>query len=197
MREAARQFRVAVHAYALLPGHWHLLATPVDSIGLARLMQWLGRQYVPYFNARYGRQGTLWQGRYRAVVLEPDPYLLLFSRYIELSPVRAELVSEPAAYPWSSFPHHAGIKPDPLITDHAAYWALGNTPFEREAAYRELVEQGVPAAEVLTLDTATQKGWPLGSPAFKQALAKQAGRRVEQAPRGRPGRKTVATSSGG
>ena len=192
LREAAHQFRVAIHAYVLLPDHLHLLATPQDEVGLGRMMQWVGRQYVPYFNARYGRSGTLWQGRYRAVVLEPRAYLLSCCRYIELNPVRAQLASNHVDYPWSSYAHHAGLKPNPLITDHAVYWALGNTPFDREAAYRRLLEQEPPSAESVAFTEATLKGWPLGSEALKAALAKQLGRRVSPASRGRPSMRSEA-----
>lgn len=186
LREASRQFKVAIHAYVLMPSHLHLLATPSDAMGLGRMMQWVGRHYVPYFNAKYKRSGTLWQGRYKATVIESQQYFLLCSRYIELNPVRGGLVGSAADYPWSSFAHHAGIKPDPLITDHSIFWALGNTPFEREAAYKALVDQGLGSREVEALTQATLKGWPLGSDSFKALLAKQVNRRVSPARRGRP-----------
>lgn len=186
LRDAARQFKVAVHAYVLMPNHLHLLASPADATGLARMMQWVGRHYVPYFNAKYRRTGTLWQGRYRATVLDAEHYLMACSRYIESNPVRAGLATTPADYPWSSFAHHAGSKPDPLITDHAVYWALGNTPFAREAAYQQLMAQPPGADEVELLTDAAWKGWALGSDQFKAALAKQASRRVTPAKRGRP-----------
>ncbi|HEX7634285.1 MAG TPA: transposase [Noviherbaspirillum sp.] len=186
LREAARQFKVAIHAYVLLPNQLQLLASPSDEIGLSRMMQWVGRHYVPYFNARYQRTGTLWNGRYKATVIESEPYFLVCSQYIELNPVRAGFCAEPGAYPWSSFSHHTGAKPDPLITDHPLYWALGNTPFDREAAYRARMELGLGSGEVAVLDEATMKGWPLGSEKFKNALAKQVNRRVAPAKRGRP-----------
>lgn len=189
LRDAARQFRVAIHAYVLMPDHLHLLASPRDEAGLARMMQWVGRQYVPYFNTRYGRRGTLWQSRYRAAVIEADRYLLPSCRYIELNPVRAQLAASAGDYPWSSFAHHAGLKPDPLITDHAVYWALGNTPFDREAAYRALVEQEPEPAESERLVESVRKGWPLGSDTFREELARRLGRRVEPAPRGRPSKR--------
>jgi putative transposase len=192
LREAARQFRVAIHAYVLMPDHLHLLATPADESGLARMMQWVGRQYVPYFNARYGRRGTLWQGRYRGAVLEAGAYLLLCSRYIELNPVRAQLVGNPGEYRWSSYAHHAGIRPDPLVTDHAMYWALGNTPFDREAAYRALIEHPLSATQTAALTEATLKGWPFGSAHFTAALARQLGRRASPARRGRPRKRSAA-----
>lgn len=186
LRNAAKVFKVAVHAYVLMPNHVHLLASPSDATGLSRVMQWVGRHYVPYFNAKYQRTGTLWQGRYKATVLDADQYFLLCSRYIEMHPVRAGLAGTVADYPWSSFAHHAGIKPDPLIVDHAAYWALGNTPFAREAAYRHLIEQPISATESEMLTAATLKGWPLGSEKYKNFIARQTNRRVNPAKRGRP-----------
>lgn len=195
VREAARQFKIAIHAYALLPDRMALLASPADATGLGRMMQWIGRHYVPYFNARYQRAGTLWQARYKATVIDPAQYLLLCSRFIELDPVRAGLASNAADYPWSSCAHHIGIKADPLITDHALYWALGNTPFDRELAYRALLDHGLTMNEVQALSEAVQKGWPLGSEKFKSLLAKQLSRRVSPAKRGRPARPHVAASS--
>jgi putative transposase len=186
LRDAARRFKVAVHAYVLMPNHFHLLATPVDETGLARMMQWIGRYYVPYFNHKYQRAGTLWQGRYRTTVLEPEHYLLACSRYIELNPLRAELVGVADHYPWSSCAHHVGIKADPLVTDHAVYWALGNTPFEREAAYREALGHALKKEEIEAIRAATNKGWLLGTEKFKQSLAKQTTRRLSPAKRGRP-----------
>jgi putative transposase len=188
LREAARQFKVAIHAYTLLPDHIALLVSPADATGLGRMMQWIGRHYVPYFNVKYQRTGTLWQGRYKATVIDASQYLLLCSSFIELDSVRSGLASNPADYPWSSCAHHVGSKPDALITDHPIYWALGNTPFDRELAYRALLDHGLTASEVETLSEATRKGWPLGSEKFKDALARQLSRRVSPAKRGRPRR---------
>lgn len=67
----------------------------------------------------------------------PDNCLLECSRYIEQKPVLDGMVARPEEYEWSSYAHHAGIKPDPVIRDHAVYWNLGNTPFARELAYKE------------------------------------------------------------
>ena len=136
LREAAKQFKVTIHAYVLMPDHLHLLATPVDQDGLSRMMQWLGRYYVPYYNRKYERSGTLWQGRYKATVVDAERYLMTCCRYIETNPVRGGLVAAAGDYPWSSYQHHIGLKSDPIITDHPLYWALGNTPFEREATYK-------------------------------------------------------------
>lgn len=183
---AARQFKVAIHAYVLMPNHLHLLVTPTDDSGLGRMMQWVGRYYVPYFNQKYDRAGTLWQGRYKTTVIDSERYFLTCSRYIELNPVRAGMLADPDKYRWSSYSHHVGGAANPLITDHALYWALGNTPFAREAAYRELAQQALATDEIRALSEATLKGWALGSDQFKSHLERQTERRVRPARRGRP-----------
>ena len=195
LREAARQFKVAIHAYVLMPNHLHLLASPADATGLGRMMQWVGRHYVPYFNAKYQRVGTLWQGRYRATVIDAEKYFLPCSRYIELNPVRSGLADAPSEYPWSSFAHHTGARSDPLITDHLIYWGLGNTPFEREAAYQKIMEHSPADEEVNLLTESVLKGWALGSEKFKSALEKQAKRRVSPARRGRPPKSKLVVTS--
>ena len=136
LKEASRQFRVDIHAYAILGNAYHLLVTPTDETGLARMMQWVGRYYVPYFNRKYKRSGTLWEGRFKTSIVDAENGLLECSRFIELKPVLTGLSVQPEGYQWSSYSHHAGIKPDPLIRDHAVYWNLGNTPFAREMAYK-------------------------------------------------------------
>jgi putative transposase len=173
----------------------HLLATPSDNTGLGRMMQWIGRHYVPYFNQKYGRSGTLWQGRYKATVIESERYFLMCSCYMELNPVRAGIAASAENYRWSSYAHHAGIKADPLISDHAVYWALGNTPFDREDAYKRLIEQGLSTNEVGALTEATHKGWALGSEKFKARLEKEVKRRVSPAKRGRPAKKKLTLAS--
>lgn len=189
LKQAANLFDVAIHAYVLLPNHLHLLLTPGDETGLGKMMQWLGRHYVPYFNRKYQRNGTLWQGRYRATVIESASYFIPCSIYIESNPQRAGLVQDLLDYPWSSYRHHTGQHIDPLITDHSTYWALGNTPFQREAAYRESMEQGLSSQQIMEITQATSKAWMLGSSRFKIEMSKLTERRVEPIKRGRP-RKT-------
>lgn len=186
LQEAGRQFHVAIHAYVLMPNHWHLLATPKESIDLSRLVQWIGRHYVPWFNRKYVRAGSLFQGRFKASVIESGPYVIACCRYIDTNPLRAGLVESLADSRWSSYSHHAGIKADPMITDHLTYWSMGNTPFQREAAYRNLVEQPMNEADRLAVTLAIQQGGVLGSLEFKQELGKLAGRTLERGKRGRP-----------
>jgi putative transposase len=195
LRDSAKEYKVAIHAYVLLPDSLQLLATPADQHGLAQAMQRVGRYYVPWFNAKYGRSGSLFQGRFKTSVIEAAPYFIQCSQYIEALPVRAQLAGEPVAYPWSSYSHHAGVQPDPVVSDHALYWALGNTPFQREAAYKELAERPLTAAQLEVLEKAVLKGWPLGSEAFKQNLQDKAKRQVLPAKRGRPFKVSAAAGS--
>jgi putative transposase len=186
LRESAKEFKVAIHAYVLMPDHLHLLASPATVEGLAQMMQRVGRYYVPWYNAKYGRSGSLFKGRFKTSLTDSEKYFMACSRYIESNPVRSQLVADAVDYPWSSYPHHAGLKPDPVITDHALYWALGNTPFQREVAYRELSRPMLSEKEMAVLDAAVLKGWPLGSDAFKTELQLRAKRQVLPAKRGRP-----------
>jgi len=186
LRESAKFYRVAIHAYVLMPNHVHLLATPGDEDGLAAMMQKVGRLYVPWFNNKYGRSGTLFQGRFRTSVIDANAHFLACVRYIELNPQRNQLAFDPLEYPWSSYAHHAGVRPDPLITDHAKYWELGNTPFQREAAYIELAQQGMSGQELDAINAAVLKGAPLGSHAFMLELERKTKRQILPAKRGRP-----------
>lgn len=186
LKESAKLFKVAVHAYVLMPDHLHLLATPATAEGLAQTIQRVGRYYVPWYNAKYKRSGGLFQGRFKTSLIDAARYFMLCSRYIESNPVRSGLAGEAGRYQWSSYAHHAGIRSDSLIVDHALYWALGNTPFQREAAYIELSDKSLSPAEMATVDAAVLKGWPLGSDQFKAELQQRAKRQVLPAKRGRP-----------
>ena len=191
LRDAARSERVAVHAYALLDNQVHLLVTPENDGGLSRMMQTLGRRYVGWFNRTHSHTGTLWEGRFRGTVLEADRYLLATMRCIELAPVQAGAVAAAQDFPWSSYAHHIGLRNDPLLSEHALYWQLGNTPFERQAEYRRYVDQGVPAAERQVLLDAALKSWALGSPEFLAQIGTLVKRPVSPRPRGRPARRKV------
>lgn len=186
LHECAATQKVAIHAYALMDNHLHLLVTPSTDEGVGRLMQSLGRRYVAGFNRRHGRSGSLWEGRYRGAPLEPQAYALQAMRCIELNPVRAGAVAQPADYAWSSCAHHLGLRRDPLVSDPPAYWALGNTPFDREIHYRRWLEEGCSEAEHQHLVNSALKGWPLGSPPFLAELARGSARPVAPRPRGRP-----------
>ena len=186
LHEHSRAQGVDVHAYVLMDNHLHLLVTPQREQALPKMMQAVGRRYVQMFNKRHGRTGTLWEGRYRSTLIQTERYLLACMVYIDLNPVRAHKVADPKDHPWSSHGHYLGLRVDRLITPHALYWALGNTPFAREAAYAELVHQGIAADQQGALTDATLSGWALGDADFTTALQAQTARRLVKSKAGRP-----------
>jgi putative transposase len=181
MAAAQRQHRCALHAYALLADRVLLLATPPGDIDLSRWVQALGRRYVAGFNRRHARRGSLWDGRYRATIVEPGAPTLEASLYID-----SLAAALPGAAAWSSVPHHLGRSRDPLLIDTAAYWQLGNTPFDREQAYQQRLAEGLPAERAARLADASHKGWPVGSDAFIASLAMRTARPLAPRRRGRP-----------
>ena len=184
LREAAAKYKVAIHAFVLMTNHVHLLATPKDKNGIGRMMQALGRRYVQHFNYNYERTGTLWEGRYKSTLVDSEEYLLTVYRYIELNPVRAQMVQHAADYPWSSYQHNAVGKPIVLITPHQAYEQLGLSELSRQAAYRALFKGRIPEATLEEIRAATNKAWLLGSDRFKAQFSARTGRPSEPSSRG-------------
>jgi putative transposase len=184
--EAARKHGCDIHAYVLMTNHVHLLMTSHTESGIGKLMQSVGRRYVQYFNATYGRTGTLWEGRYRATLIDAERYLLACYRYIELNPVRARMAEHPRDYTWSSYHRHADGGDDPLIVDEAIYQQLGTTDLERQAAYRALFKAHISEALLNEIRETLNKGWVLGSEQFKDKIAALGQRRVRPLPKGRP-----------
>ncbi|MBA4176606.1 MAG: transposase [Leptothrix sp. (in: Bacteria)] len=177
LRDAATAEGVQVHAYALLPDEAQLLVTPPGPGATGRLMQAVGRRYVSAYNRRHRRRGSLWAGRYRAAVVEAG----------ELSLAALCLVDGASAEPeGTSAGSRTGLTQRSWLTDPPEVWALGNTPFEREAAYRDLLARGVPAPLAESLRRAALGGWALGSPAFLDAATQATARPAAARPRGRP-----------
>ncbi len=173
LREVARSNGVAIHAYALWGQEVALLLTPNLAESIGKMMQALGRRYGHAFNRRHGCTGSLWEGRFRATVIEPELHLLPAMRWLESSGR-------------SSVEHHLGRAVDPLITEHAHFWSLGNTPFEREVAYRQWLAEPVGDDEAQQLRSAVMRGWPLGSAPFLQKVGLLTPRRLAPLSRGRP-----------
>ena len=184
--EAAAHHQVAIHGFGIAPDEVRLLATPNDAQALGRMIQFIGRHFVASLNRRHARRGALWDGRFRAAIVEPLPYFLPCLHYVESA--AGETLTDPTTngVPWSSADHHAGRGSAPFITEHARYWSLGNTPFEREAAYRSAMLQPITDTEVQGIALASLHGWVLGSAEFERLLAAQLGRRLRPLPPGRP-----------
>ena len=173
-----------IHAYVLMTNHVHLLVTPHEEQSLPKAMQMLGRYYVQYYNYCYQRTGTLWEGRYKATLIDSDAYLLTCMRYLELNPVRARMAAHPSEYPWSSYHHNALGQPNELVTPHLEYQRLGKSDEERQAAYRQLFKSHISEGVVTEIRDAANKAWALGSDRFKQHIQQKLERRVEPKSKG-------------
>ena len=189
LQVAAQKYSLAIHAYVLMTNHFHLLVTPHQQQSIGKVIQSVGRRYVQYFNFCYGRTGTLWEGRYRATLIDTEAYLLTCCRYIELNPVRANMVTDPAEYPWSSYRRLAYGEADTLITPHASYLQLGDTVESRQQAYRSLFQQSLEAGVLSTIREATHRGWALGGERFRTEIELLSRRRAQPLPKGRPSKK--------
>ena len=187
--EESQRHKVAVNAYVLLDNHFHMLLTPPSDEAMSLMMQSVGRTYVRYFNKRHNRSGTLWEGRYKSSLIDSEGYLLTCMAYIDLNPVRAGLAESAEDFSWSSYKHLAGQSIDKLVTPHALYWGLGNTPFAREAAYAEFVAGGLSVATQKTLTESALKGRVVGRPDFLTSLEKNTQRQILPQKAGRPFKK--------
>jgi putative transposase len=180
LKRLAEKFKCAVHAYVLMTNHVHLLLTPEDANGPSLLMKNLGQRYVQYVNRTYRRSGTLWEGRFRSSLVQRQGYLLKCQRYIELNPVRAGMVRLPGTYPWSSYSANAELRSSALITPHAEYLALGETPEERAEVYRRLFRFELDNLDLQEIRSAANGGFALGNERFKAEIAATLGRRAER-----------------
>lgn len=189
LQDALRAQAVVLHAYALLDNEVQLLLRPPSEAALSRMMQALGRRYVAAFNRRHGRSGTIWEGRFRAGVVQEGAHTLQAMLLIDALPSRQRLLASPQVSRWSSAAHRLGLRRDPLVTDPPEFWRLGNTPFEREAAYAGLLAQGLDPAQVRHIEHAAASGWALGSAQFLADMAQQLGRPVRPRAKGRPPRR--------
>jgi putative transposase len=151
LRSAAERKRVTVHGYVLMTTHYHLVVTPSMPDSLPRMMKDLGIRYVRYFNGEADRIGTLWNGRYRGLIIEDESYLLTCLRYVEQNPVRAGMVSTPDDYPWSSYAAHAHGKWPDWLTPHPLYQSLGVNQYERQRAYQVICGTQVTDGEVVLI----------------------------------------------
>lgn len=185
LHEVLSRSVISLHAYVLMTNHIHLLVTPTVAGSVSSAIKAIGGRYVRYFNERYGRVGTLWDGRFRSSLVQTERYLFACQRYIELNPVRAGVVADPASHRWSSYRHHAYGAPNRLITPSVCYLALGDSPEERQAAYRERCGASSEDELLPTMRSAFNGGRPLGDSAFLDIIERVTGQPSRPRPRGR------------
>jgi REP-associated tyrosine transposase len=186
LEDAAKHRSCEVHAYVLMSNHVHLLVTPAEAGALGAMMQELGGRYVRVINRIHGRTGTLWEARFRSSLVDSENYLLVCQRYIELNPVRAGLVDDPSAYPWSSHTYYAADRPSRLITEHPVYLRLGLTAGERRIAYLSLFADALDDRVLKQIRAAVNSDSAFGCDAFLDDAEAKLGRSVRLPMRGRP-----------
>lgn len=193
LREALQDTDCALHAWVLMDNHVHLLVTPAREKCIARMMQKLGRQYSGLFNARHKRTGSLWEGRYKSCLVDSESYLLRCYRYIDLNPVRARMIDDPAAYRWSSCAAHCGGQ-DELIVPHRAYTALGASVVARGRAYRAILDEVLSDDTLRDIRDYLQQQRALGTDTFQAMVQAKTRRFARTRPAHRPSKTpTVAT----
>jgi putative transposase len=193
LASAVRAHGLALHAYGMATQRIGLLATPQTAAGFSRGLQAIAGGYAAYFNRRHARSGTLWSGRFRATVIEPAEFLLTGMQYVETQLAVVAGQDGAGDVPGqlaSSLERHIFGRADSLVDDHPLYWALGNTPFDREVAYRAFIEDRAGARKLLDVANGVRKGWALGGADFLQGLTDSAPRRVIALKPGRPPRKS-------
>ncbi len=166
LAESASEHGCGVHAYVLMTNHVHILVSPTKSTSPANMMKGLGERYVQYVNRRYGRSGTLWQGRFRSCLVDNEQYFLVCQRYIELNPVRAKIVSHPIDYEWSSYRTNAHGERGKVITPHLLYISLAGNEMDRQASYRALFQEAIPDSMLEQVRHATNRNTAFGSRRF-------------------------------
>jgi len=184
LKQACEKHECDLHAYVLMTNHVHLLITPHTQHGLGKVMQMVGRYYVQYFNHSYQRTGTLWEGRYKATLIDSERYLLTCYRYIELNPVRAGMVEHAADYPWSSYRFNGLGQDNVLVVPHDEYLKLADNAQERQLTYRALFNNHLSEKTLSDIRDATNKAWVLGSSHFKDKIEQQLNRRISPAIKG-------------
>ena len=182
VRSIAPVYELDIHAYVLLENTIYLLVTAKNDQALGQFMQDLGRRYVRYVNRQYKRTGTLWEGRYRTGYIQDAPYVL--QAYVWLDGMSQ----------YSSRSQHIGHYQQSFLREHAQYWQLGNTPFERHTRYTQLLEQGLTQNTQRALEQCVQTGWVLADDELLKKIEEQTGRRVRPGVRGRPTKSNNSTS---
>jgi putative transposase len=162
LREAALKYVLDVHSYALMTNHFHLVVTPRQATAVSMVMQVAVSRYVAYFNRRYERTGTLFEGPFKSMFIDSERYWFTCMRYVELNPVRAGLVSDPSEYRWSSYRANALGVNDEVIVPHSLYLALGESSGSRQRSWRELCRDPIPSEQLLDIRELVHRGGVLG-----------------------------------
>ena len=170
LSHARREFPLKIYNYVLMDNHIHLLVEPTEEGNLSKAMEYVSKGYAKYFNKTYQHVGHVFQGRFKSFLVQDDRYFFTCSRYIDLNPVKANLVSNPADYLWSGHKTlAAGYESAFKIDHHHLYTALGKNDKERQIAYRALIQTNLGEE----LDLLDRRVCILGDDEFKKKIRKK------------------------
>ncbi|MCD8339911.1 MAG: transposase [Burkholderiales bacterium] len=180
------RFHVDISGYVLLPNQIHLLLTPRrNPEDLSNFMKTFGRLYTGHFSKTYHIAGTVWRSRFSSSVLQKPDVIMPALLYMEYLP-QVLNIRDTAHYPWVSYHHHAGLRNDSFMTPCNAYWKLGNTPFERQEAYKALFAKGCSWQFGEELIRLVNRGWPIAQKDFLEEHNVNPNRIAPSGSRGRP-----------
>lgn len=187
LREFRQELGLQLYGYCLMTNHVHLVVDPgAHPKNLSVLMKRLAGRHTRRINRLEHRTGTCWDGRFKCSPIETDRYLLACCRYVDLNPVRAQMVSLPEDYVWSSYRARIGVIECDWLDPDPSFLGLSDTDARRRERYREFVEQGVLAPELNFIRGAVQRNQLTGSEAFMREIERLTGERIQNRPRGRP-----------
>lgn len=166
----SEEFEVDIHAWVLMSNHIHLLVTPQVDGAISPFMKAVSQRYAQYFNRKNDRTGGLWEGRFRACLVDTEPYFLHCQRYIELNPVMARMVDHPDSFQWSSYGNHARGMRTKFHKPHDCYLALNADPAVRRIRYQEFVAAQTPKGMADQIRHAVMSSWALGSVDFRERV---------------------------
>lgn len=152
LKSSVQRYGAVIHTYCLMSNHYHLLLETPDG-NLSQIMRHINGAYTTYFNAKRQRAGHLFQGRYKAILVQADEYAQELSRYIHLNPVKAGIAVRPEDFPWSSYPCFIGATkaPDWLTTNFILKYFGQRAPDARKS-YRKFVEEGLDREDLSPLE---------------------------------------------
>ncbi len=182
---ALKQYSCQLHAYTLLSHKLLLLLTPQSKESLSRLIQHIGRSYVPYYNHKYHRSGSLWEGRYNSCPIEPGAYLLLAQQFVDTYE-KLQPEGQRGNSAWCSYGHNIGESELARITPHAEYLKLGDTARQQAASYRRFIQASLSLATQARIQSCLNQNCVLGTPKYCQQVETLVHRYVRPRHCGRP-----------
>jgi putative transposase len=179
----AREQNLPVHGWCITPQGLHILSTPPSVMQLSNVIQAIGRHLAAVVD-----MGSIYVGRYKTALIEPQAWVLPTLVWLEQAPVRLNLAERAEDWRWSSAQQHTGAagRPTPWLVDHPDFWACGNTPFARQAYYKTILAEGISDQALHNIESALYGQWALGSATFLENINLVSSRRASPAKRGRP-----------